>query len=122
MSARDIEGDNPLYLPQAKVYRGSCAIGPAILVADAVPAETVIRMTIEREGVMVYEGETTVAQLKRTPEELAGWLFAENEFPDGALLLTGTGLVPPGKFTLSPGDVVSISIGGIGCLVNPVEA
>jgi 2-dehydro-3-deoxy-D-arabinonate dehydratase len=91
-------------------------------VADAVPAETPIRMTIEREGVMVYEGETTVAQLKRTPEELAGWLFAENEFPDGALLLTGTGLVPPGKFTLSPGDVVSISIGGIGCLENPVEA
>ena len=114
MSARDIEGDNPLYLPQAKVYRGSCAIGPAILVADAVPAETPIRMTIEREGVMVYEGETTVAQLKRTPEELAGWLFAENEFPDGALLLTGTGLVPPGKFTLSPGDVVSgESSGGV---------
>ncbi len=121
MSARDIEGDNPLYLPQAKVYRGSCALGPAILLASALPAETVIAMRIQRGGEEVFAGETNLAQLKRTPEELVQWLFAENEFPDGVLLLTGTGLVPPGKFTLAPGDEISIRIDGVGTLVNVVE-
>ena len=121
MSARDIEGDNPLYLPQAKVYRGSCALGPALLIAPAMPTDAVIAMEIERDGAAVYSGETTLAQLKRTPDELAGWLFAENEFPDGALLFTGTGLVPPGRFTLTAGDVIRIRIDGIGTLVNTVE-
>ena len=121
MSARDIEGENPLYLPQAKVYRGSCALGPALLVAPAMPSDAVIAMTIERDGAVAYQGETSVAQLKRTPDELAGWLFAENEFPDGALLLTGTGLVPPDRFTLAAGDVIRIGIDGIGTLVNTVE-
>ncbi len=121
MSARDIEGDNPLYLPQAKVYRGSCALGPAILLASALPAETAIAMRILRKGEEVFAGETTLAQLKRTPEELVRWLFAENEFPDGVLLLTGTGLVPPGKFTLAAGDEIAIRIDGVGTLVNVVE-
>jgi 2-dehydro-3-deoxy-D-arabinonate dehydratase len=121
MSSRDIEGDNMLYLPQAKVYRGSLSLGPGILLADAMPAETGIHITITRDGVAAFEGSTTLAQLKRRPEELVGWLFRENEFPAGCFLLTGTGIVPPGQWTLRHGDVVTIRIDGIGTLENPVE-
>ncbi len=122
VSSRDIEGENPLYLPQAKIYRGSCAIGPAVtLVGELPPLEGVtIRLVIRRAGRVGFEGTTTLAQLTRTPESLAEWLFKENEFPDGALLLTGTGIVPPDDFTLSSGDVVEITIDGIGTLTNPV--
>lgn len=122
VSSRSIEGENPLYLPQAKVYRGSCAIGPALIVgADAVSPETSIKVTIERGGAVGFEGETQVSQIKRTLEELAEYLFLENEFPDGALLMTGTGVVPPNEFTLKSGDVVKIAISGLGVLENEVE-
>ncbi len=122
VSSRDIEGENPLYLPQAKIYRGSCAIGPAVtLVGELPPLDGItIRLVIRRAGRVGFEGTTTLAQLTRTPESLAEWLFKENEFPDGALLLTGTGIVPPDDFTLSRGDVVEITIDGVGTLTNPV--
>ena len=122
MSSRDIEGENPLYLPQAKVYRGSCALGPCLLLADTLPAETGIHLNITRRGTAVFEGSTAVSQLKRGFAELAGWLFRDNEFPQGCLLLTGTGLVPPGTWTLERGDVINIRIDGIGTLENAVEA
>ena len=121
MSSRDIEGENPLYLPQAKVYRGSCSIGPCLLLADSLPPETGIHLTILRGGAEAFSGSTAVSQLKRSFDELAGWLYRDNEFPAGALLLTGTGLVPPGKWTLEPGDTVRIAIDGIGVLENIVE-
>ena len=121
MSSRDIEGENPLYLPQAKVYRGSCALGPCLLIADTLPPETGIHLTISRGGAVAFEGSTPVSQLKRGFDELAGWLFRDNEFPHGCLLLTGTGLVPPGKWTLERGDVITIRIDGIGTLENAVE-
>ena len=121
MSSRDIEGDNMLYLPQAKVYRGSLSLGPAILIADSLPSETGIHITIQRGGEAVFEGSTTLAQLKRTPQELVDWLWRDNEFPAGCLLLTGTGIVPPGQWTLAHGDVVTIRIDGIGALENNVE-
>jgi 2-dehydro-3-deoxy-D-arabinonate dehydratase len=122
MSARDIEGENPLYLPQAKIYRGSCSVGPLVTPAAAMPAlEGVeIRLAIERDGAVVFQGGTTLAQMARTPESLADWLFRENAFPDGAVLLTGTGVVPPDEFSLRPGDAVAITVGGIGTLQNPV--
>jgi 2-dehydro-3-deoxy-D-arabinonate dehydratase len=121
MSSRDIEGENPLYLPQAKVYRGSCSIGPCLLLADTLPPETGIHISIHRGGEAVFEGSTSLSQLKRGFDELAGWLFRENEFPCGCLLLTGTGLVPAGKWTLDHGDRMSIRIDGIGMLENVVE-
>jgi 2-dehydro-3-deoxy-D-arabinonate dehydratase len=122
MSSRDIEGENPLYLPQAKVYKGSCAVGPLVTPAGAMPPldGVEIRLVIRRGGKTAFEGSTTLAQMARTPESLAEWLFRENEFPDGALLLTGTGVVPPDDFTLHHGDDVSITIAGIGTLRNPV--
>jgi 2-dehydro-3-deoxy-D-arabinonate dehydratase len=122
MSARDIEGENPLYLPQAKVYRQCCGLGPAILLA-AEPLELPavrIQLSIQRGGHEVFAGETTLGQLNRTLEELAGWLGRENEFPHGAFLLTGTGIVPPDDFTLEHGDDVAITVTGIGTLRNPV--
>lgn len=121
MSARDIEGENPLYLPQAKTYRGSCAIGPALLIAPDIAPDTAISITITRDGEPAFTGTTAVSQLKRTLPELAGWLFRDNEFPAGALLLTGTGIVPQGTWTLQSGDEISITIGGIGTLLNIVE-
>lgn len=121
MSSRDIEGENPLYLPQAKIYRGSCSLGPCLLIADTLPPQTGIHLTITRAGATVFEGSTAVSQLKRGFDELAGWLYRENEFPHGCLLLTGTGLVPPGKWTLKAGDSVVIRIDGIGTLENVVE-
>jgi 2-dehydro-3-deoxy-D-arabinonate dehydratase len=122
MSSRDIEGENPLYLPQAKVYAACCGLGPGILVAEGPLApETGIRVEIGRGEAVVFRGQTTLAQLKRTPEELASWLYREQVFPDGCFLLTGTGIVPEAGFTLEVGDEVRIEIDGIGRLVNPVE-
>jgi 2-dehydro-3-deoxy-D-arabinonate dehydratase len=121
MSSRDIEGENPLYLPQAKVYDACCGLGPGLLVAEGpLPPETGIRVEIARQGKAVFHGDTTLARLKRTPEELAGWLFRDQVFPDGCFLLTGTGVVPDAGFTLEAGDEVRIEIDGIGRLVNPV--
>jgi len=121
MSARDIEGENPLYLPQAKVYDGSCAIGPAVLfTADPLPATTAIRLRIVRDGVVAFEGETTTGQIKRGFDELASWLCRESTFPIGCYLFTGTGIVPPDEFTLASGDEVAITIDGIGTLTNTV--
>jgi 2-dehydro-3-deoxy-D-arabinonate dehydratase len=122
MSARDIEGENPLYLPQAKIYRGSCAVGPVVTPISVMPdlAGVEIRLVITRGAKTAFEGSTTLAQLARTPASLADWLFRENTFPHGAILLTGTGIVPPDEFTLRSGDAVAITIGGIGTLQNPV--
>jgi 2-dehydro-3-deoxy-D-arabinonate dehydratase len=121
MSSRDIEGENPLYLPQAKVYDGCCALGPGILVAEGpLPRSTPIYLEILRDGERAFEGTTTLAQLRRTPEELVAWLFRDNSFPHGCFLSTGTGIVPPNEFSLRPRDVVRITIEPIGTLANPV--
>ncbi len=122
MSARDIEGENPLYLPQAKVYKQCCAVGPVVLLAESTldKAAISIHLTIERNGAVISRGETSLSQLNRELVDLAGWLGRENEFPDGALLLTGTGIIPDDNFSLENGDVVSIEITGIGVLCNPV--
>ncbi len=123
MSSRDIEGENPLYLPQAKVYNGSCALGPAItLAADLPPLDQVtIRLVIRRGGADVFDGSTTLAAMARTFTDLVSWLGRDNSFPDGVILLTGTGIVPPDHFTLDHGDEVRISVTGIGELVNTVK-
>jgi 2-dehydro-3-deoxy-D-arabinonate dehydratase len=121
MSSRDIEGENPLYLPQAKVYDKSCALGPGILLAgEPLPAATKIHLLIRRGAGAAFEGSTTLAALKRKPEELVEYLFRDNSFPAGCFLLTGTGVVPPNTFTLEAGDEVRITIDGIGTLVNRV--
>ena len=121
MSSRDIEGENPLYLPQAKVYDGCCALGPGLLFTDTpLPPTTTIRLTIRRGGAAVFEGETTTGQIKRGIDELAGWLYRETTFPAGAYLFTGTGIVPPDAFTLAAGDEIAIGIDGIGTLTNTV--
>lgn len=121
MSSRSIEGENPLYLPQAKVYRGSCAVGPCLVIGrDAVSPQTVITITIERSRKIVFSGETEVSQIKRGFDELAEFLFRENEFPHGALLMTGTGIVPESSFTLRSGDRIRITIGMLGTLENTV--
>ena len=122
MSSRDIEGANPLYLPQAKIYTGSCALGPAITLLpdlDLQPGAT-IGLRIERAGAAVFVGETSTREMKRTVAELGGYLGRYNAFPAGVFLMTGTGLVPPDDFTLQPGDDVQITIGGIGMLRNLV--
>jgi 2-dehydro-3-deoxy-D-arabinonate dehydratase len=122
MSSRDIEGENPLYLPQAKVYDRSCALGPAILVSDRpMPQTTAIGIEIVRAGAVMFADSTTLAAMKRRPEELVEYLYRETSFPDGCILLTGTGLVPPDTFTLQSGDEIAISIEGIGTLRNSVE-
>lgn len=121
MSSRDIEGQNPLYLPQAKIYNRSCALGPGILVRRGdLPETTRISISIERGGQAAFTGETTLAQMKRRPQELVHYLYRDQTFPHGAFLLTGTGIVPPDSFTLERGDVIRISIDGIGTLENPV--
>jgi 2-dehydro-3-deoxy-D-arabinonate dehydratase len=122
MSSRDIEGENPLYLPQAKVYDACCALGPCITLVDGSPIgpATGIRLRIGRDGGTAFEGRTDVGQLNRTFDDLAGWLARDNSFPHGVLLLTGTGIVPGDDFTLQPGDTVEITIDGIGTLSNPV--
>jgi len=122
MSARDIEGENPLYLPQAKVYRGACSLGPSIyLVEDPKElADLTITLTITRAGSEVFKGETSTSKMARPLPELVEWLAKENEFPEGVILLTGTGIVPPDEFTLASGDLVRIAIDEIGVLENPV--
>jgi 2-dehydro-3-deoxy-D-arabinonate dehydratase len=121
MSSRDIEGENPLYLPQAKVYDGSCALGPCILVATEPLASSVeIRLEIFRNGATAFAGSTTLAQLKRTPASLVEFLYRDNSFPQGCFLLTGTGIVPGDDFTLNIGDEIRITIDNIGTLVNLV--
>jgi len=122
MSARDIEGENPLYLPQAKLYNECCGLGPCVLLPETeLPREaTAIKLTIQRGGEVVFSGETNVDQMKRQFEELIGWLGKENDLVTGAFLLTGTGIVPPDDFTLENGDSVSIEITGIGTLTNPI--
>jgi 2-dehydro-3-deoxy-D-arabinonate dehydratase len=120
MSSRDIEGENPLYLPQAKVYDGSCALGPCVLLASEVSREAGIRLEILRGDKPVFSGDTTLNELKRDPKELVRYLYRDNTFPKGAYLMTGTGIVPGDDFTLHHGDVIRISIEGIGVLENPV--
>ena len=120
VSSREIEGANPLYLPQAKVYAGACALGPAVL--SPMPGEPFeIRMRIHSDtGEEVFAGATSTARMKRTFEDLVLFLLRENPVPPGSVLLTGTGLVPPDDFTLQPGHVVEIEVPGIGILANPV--
>jgi len=122
MSSRDIEGENLLYLPQAKTYSRSCAVGPCLVVgATEADARTwSVQLVIERQGKSVFAGETSVSRIRRTFGELADWLFRSQQFPHGAVLLTGTGVVPPNDFTLEEGDRVRITISGVGTLENPV--
>ena len=121
MSSRDIEGENPLYLPQAKVYDGSCSIGPRIQIAEEpLPTDTPIQLNILRKGATAFSGITDLNQLKRTPAELVAWLYKETSFPTGAILFTGTGIIPGNDFTLHSEDEIRISIGDIGTLVNTV--
>jgi 2-dehydro-3-deoxy-D-arabinonate dehydratase len=121
MSSRDIEGENPLYLPQAKVYDGSCGLGPGVLIAATpLAAETDVRIVIKRGSQTVFAGQTTLSTMKRQPEELVEYLFRDNSFPNGCVLLTGTGIVPPDDFTLASGDEIAITIEPIGTLVNTV--
>lgn len=124
MSSRDIEGENLLYLPQAKIYSRSCAIGPMIRVgaAEAEARNWTIDMAVKRSGAQVFAGTTSVDQIKRTFTELADYLFRSQTFPHGAMLLTGTGIIPPDTFTLQPNDLVRIAISGIGVLENLVRA
>jgi len=121
MSSRDIEGENPLYLPQAKVYDRSCALGPGILLtAGPLPRSNEIRMEIHRDGRRVFEGATPLSSMKRDVKTLVEYLYRDNSFPSGCFLLTGTGIVPPESFTLQHGDEVRITIDAIGTLVNAV--
>jgi 2-dehydro-3-deoxy-D-arabinonate dehydratase len=121
MSSRDIEGENPLYLPQAKVYDRSCALGPGILISgEPIPTSTEIYMQILRAGKPVFNGSTTLTELKRTFSVLLEYLYRDNAFPNGCFLLTGTGIVPPDEFTLQLQDEIRITITGIGTLVNTV--
>lgn len=121
MSSRDIEGANPLYLPQAKVYNRSCALGPGVaLMPLAAWPDTTIGLTIARGGMAVFADAVRTARIHRTLAELVAYLGRSSSFPDGAALLTGTGIVPPGDFTLQPGDVVTVTIDGVGALVNTV--
>lgn len=114
VSSRSIEGENPLYLPQAKVYDGSCALGPGIVIAEAeAMRDLAVRLVIERGGRPVFDGGTRTSRLRRSLEEIAKWLFADLAFPDGAFLMTGTGIVPPDDFTLKPGDAVRIRVGDL---------
>jgi len=122
-SSRDIEGENPLYLPQAKIYRHSCALGPAIALAgeDVDGQNLAVRLTIRRAGAPVFQGETSTSKMHRRLADLVGYLARYNDFPYGAMLLTGTGIVPGDDFTLRDGDEVSIEIEAIGVLRNPVR-
>jgi 2-dehydro-3-deoxy-D-arabinonate dehydratase len=122
MSSRDIEGENPLYLPQAKVYNKSCALGPVVKtgVVEAEVRTWTIHLRVQRGTKVVFQGETSIGQIKRKFEELGSYLFKSQQFPHGVVLLTGTGIVPPDNFTLQAADVVRISISGIGALENSV--
>jgi 2-dehydro-3-deoxy-D-arabinonate dehydratase len=121
VSSRDIEGANPLYIPQAKIFAGACALGPALAVPDDWDAPWSIRLRItDAGGAELFAGQTSTDRMKRTPRELAQWVVRDNPIPPGSVLLTGTGLVPPEDYTLRPGHVVEIEIEGIGVLTNPV--
>ncbi len=123
MSARDIEGENPLYLPQAKVYDHCCALGPVVTLAQAMPPleRVTIRLVIERRGERVFDASTCLSEMARSCQDLVDWLGRDNTFPNGVILLTGTGIVPPDDFALAAGDLVSIDVAGIGQLTNLVE-
>jgi 2-dehydro-3-deoxy-D-arabinonate dehydratase len=122
MSSRDIEGENPLYLPQAKVYNECCALGPGITLVNWIrsPEQAAIRLLVRRGDRVAFEGETNVSQMARSFQDLVDWLARDNSFPHGVILLTGTGIVPTEDFTLEAGDEVVIAIEGLGTLVNPV--
>lgn len=121
MSSRDIEGENPLYLPQAKVYDGSCAIGPCVyFTAGPLPAETEILISIRRGGTVAFRDSSQIKRIKRPLPELVSYLYRETSFPCGALLMTGTGVVPPNDLTLQHGDEIEITIEPIGTLRNEV--
>ena len=122
MSSRSIEGENPLYLPQAKIYAGSCALGPAIIPAAEIadPGGFIVTLRITRDGEVVFAGKTDTGQILRPLPDLVAWLFEEQDFPDGAILSTGTGIVPDLDFTLQAGDSVTVEVDGIGTLTNPV--
>jgi len=121
MSSRSIEGENPLYLPQAKSYERSTALGPCLYVpAEPISKDTTISIVIRRSGEEMFKDEIQLNRMKRELPELAGYLFRELDFPQGCYLMTGTGMVPPNSFTLQPGDVVAITIEGIGTLTNTV--
>jgi 2-dehydro-3-deoxy-D-arabinonate dehydratase len=122
MSSRSIEGANPLYLPQAKIYDGGCALGPCLLVTD-VPLlpSTEIALRVARRGTDIYRGTARLSQMRRTPAELVDFLYRECSFPNGCYLLTGTGIVPAGDFTLASGDEIEITIDPIGTLTNRVR-
>jgi len=121
VSSRDIEGANPLYLPQAKVYDRSCALGPGILIQPApLPTDTRISLAIHREGHLEFSGVIALSEMKRDPQTLVEYLYRDQSFPHGCFLLTGTGIIPPDDFTLQSGDLIHIAIDGIGTLSNSV--
>lgn len=121
MSSRSIEGENPLYLPQAKSYEKSAALGPCVWVPESpIPASSSVSISIKRQGAEVFAGTILLSQMKRSLSELAGWLFRECDFQNGVYLMTGTGIVPPDHFTLAIGDIITIQIEGIGQLQNTV--
>jgi 2-dehydro-3-deoxy-D-arabinonate dehydratase len=121
MSSRDIEGENPLYLPQAKVYDGSAALGPCIVITNDLPApESRIQIEIHRDGAVAFRGETTISQIKRPLPSLVDWLYRDQSFPHGSFLMTGTGIVPPDSFTLRTADEIRITLDPVGTLINTV--
>jgi 2-dehydro-3-deoxy-D-arabinonate dehydratase len=122
VSSRSIEGENPLYLPQAKVYSRCAALGPVVVTIDELPdvSNLEIQLTIRRDGAELFQDSTATSQLHRTLADLTEYLLRDNEFPAGVFLMTGTGIVPPSEFTLQDGDEVTIRIEGIGSLINPV--
>jgi 2-dehydro-3-deoxy-D-arabinonate dehydratase len=123
VTSRDIEGANPLYLPQAKVFAGACSLGPVIVTPDEWPPEFEIHCRIfGADGAVVWEGKTSTARMKRSFDELVSWLVRDNPVAPGTVLLTGTGLVPPDDVALAPGQRVLIDVSGIGSLENPVRA
>jgi 2-dehydro-3-deoxy-D-arabinonate dehydratase len=122
MSSRSIEGENPLYLPQAKTYDACAAVGPCILVTkEPLSADTTITLEIKRGGTAAFQGSVALSQMKRKPEELVSFVYRECSFPSGCLIMTGTGIVPESNFTLKSGDEILITIEGIGTLNNVVE-
>ena len=122
MSSRSIEGENPLYLPQAKVFDGCCSLGPAVALAwDFSPGDRRIELEIERHGGIAFKSETSTSAMRRSISDLVAYLARDQRFPAGCVLLTGTGIVPPRDFTLGDGDVVTIRIDGLGELTNPVR-
>jgi len=122
MSSRSIEGENPLYLPQAKTYDGCAALGPCLFITkEQLPANTLIEIKIMRSSSVIFEGDVEISQIKRGFEELVSFLYRECTFPNGSFLMTGTGIVPTSEFTLQSGDEISITIDNIGTLINEVE-